>query len=857
MDGSLPILVPGGATASRGGDLGEMKMGWGITKANHWLLGSPGQRWIWYRLGVGAIALLSLGGLGMALGLRLPTDNVGNSDDRPYAPPPPALPRADDLRQGFQRGSRALVREVSLGGFRALTGVDQRSPLPLIEGATFTQTTAGVTFVLSDGTVVPPLSPGGYSALRQTVPADQRWVLDEKFYWFLMRNPALPLIAAGLERGDYRTLLNNGVFDSDRFYTGPFLGHVLWTAEQAQVPLAELLPLVEVHLLTLEYTYFQGLDGKSSGTVYSFDQHELDLTHLQYLMRALVMVPPLEPWAKLEAIARVEAPAVKTTHTGSDHTSTTLALGRLPLPTPTAAEDTPGAHALSIAHLAERQIHLFPAEVEAAAIAYKTRYQQQLAAEDQLLADLDALAQGSTAAVLTALEHYQGNRIWQVIGFTPSLDHRSVASMDTTSLLGIYATRHESLQPLTAAQSYPLARQNYLRFFQTNSPGLRPADLLLVLFTDQALNPRLWAHLGRSPALRPQIRPIQAQVRQIEAGYRALALEEALLFRRLQGHDLDINTKAFSLLTVAKAKRLGDLVHSQFQPADRWDRAYLQFSRSLLSYLRDMPSLDAQWGHRPTIKRYGLSNYVVPDLMALSADRSPTLAAVGALWFDLVSHGQIDRWDIATLAEIMATAHNLSINYPPSALPLLQRRWLPLVAAYQPQLSRIAGVDGANAPSVLHGQTLQDFRISTWPAARTPGPPRLNSIQPGVVQQLFPQIASDRISHLIHLLSTGSGEIALAPPLMLLGNPEFIPRPNGALDLAFDSNGERLVFPEISHHFEAVYVPAYLTRIALPREPGESYAAALNQVIGRSHALYGGYLPPNMMLPAPLQRLPD
>jgi hypothetical protein len=741
------------------------------------------------------------------------------------------------------------------GGFVALTGVEPRSPITLLEGATFTQDALGVTFVLSDGTVVPPISQPGYRALRRTVPADQRWVLDDKFFWFLQRNPALPLIAAGLERGEYRHLLQNGVFDSDRYYAGPFLGHVFWAADQANVPLAELMPLVEVHLLTLEYAYFQGLDTTPAGTVHSFNQQELSLTTLQYLMRALVMTP-LEPWAKLEAIERVEAPEVKVNHTGSDATSTTIALGRLPLPTPTAAEDTPGAHALSIAHLVEQGIHLFPADVESAAVAYKTRYQRQLAAEDQLLQMLRDLAQSSTGPVLQTLGHYQADRVWSAIGLTPSLDRHSVASMDTTSLLGIYAVRHESMQPLTAAQSYPLARQDYLKFFRTNAPALSEADLLLVLLSDQAFNPLLWAYLKRHQSTtREEITAIQAQVQQLEADYRALALQEALVFRQLQAHGLDISTEAFSLLSVATAKRLGDLVYAQFQPEDRYAPDYLRFSRGLIPYLRDMPSLDAQWGRGPTIKRYGLSNYVVPDLMALTPERSPTLSAIGELWFRLVSDNQLNRWDFNTLAQLMATAHNLAVNHPPSALPAQQISFLPLVAAYQPQLSRISGVDGANASSVLHGQTLQDFRLSGWPAGRTPGPTTLTSINPAVVQQIFPTVAGDRIPALIHHLSSGSGEITLAPSLLLLGNPEFLPRPDGALDLAFDFDHQRLIFPEVSRHFNALYAPAYMTRIALPREPGPNYAAAVNQVIGRSQALYGGYLPPDMILPEPLQRL--
>ncbi len=763
--------------------------------------------------------------------------------------------RLHDLRQGFRQGTQAFGQDVARGGFMALTGVEPRQPIARLEGATFSRSDdGGITFVLADGTVVPPLSRQGYEALRQTVPASQRWVLDDKLYWLLQRNPALPLIAAGLERGTYQTLLQNGVFDTDRFYLGPLMGYLFWAADQAQVPLAELMPLVEVHLLTLEFPYFQALDAQPSGTVHSFNQQELALTNQQYLLRSLVM-SPLEPWARLEAIKRVEAPNVKSAYTGSTSTSTTIALGRLPLPTPTAAEDTPGVHALSIAHLVHQGVSLFPSDVERAALGYESTYTQLRTQEARLSDLLDRLANQHEAEILGALENYRSDGVWTQIGLTPVLGPRSVAQMDTAHLLGIYATRHESLQPLAAAQSYPLARQDVIQFFQTNSPGLSDGDLLRVLFNDQAFNPALWRYLYRQlPTLRPQLAVIQAQVDRLEASYRAAAVQEAVVFRQLQAHQLDISTEAFSRLSVALARRLGDLVAAKFQPSDRTHPDYLRFSRGLLPYLRDMPSLDAQWGGT-AIKRYGLGNYVVPDLIALTPDQAPTLTAIHQLWFAMVSAGDLNRWDFATLAQVMGTGNTLSINLPPSALAPEQDDLLPLVARYRSPLKRATGVDGTNASSVIHGETLQDFRIPTWPAARTPGPARLDAINPAIVQQLFPALPPDRLPDLIWLLSSGSGEIALAPTLVLLARPEFTARPDGALDLWFDANGDRVVFPEVSRHFEAVYYPIYMTRIALPREPGPAYADALNQAIRRSHALYGGYMPSDMTLPTPLQGL--
>ncbi|MBD0269116.1 MAG: hypothetical protein ICV77_12585 [Cyanobacteria bacterium Co-bin8] len=47
-----------------------------------------------------------------------------------------------------------------------------------------------------------------------------------------------------------------------------------------------------------------------------------------------------------------------------------------------------------------------------------------------------------------------------------------------------------------------------------------------------------------------------------------------------------------------------------------------------------------------------------------------------------------------------------------------------------------------------------------------------------------------------------------------------------------------------------------MARINLPPYAGAAYAEALNQVIQRSHALYGGYTPRDMSLPEPLEVVP-
>ncbi|MGF1461046.1 MAG: hypothetical protein ACFBSG_18710 [Leptolyngbyaceae cyanobacterium] len=767
--------------------------------------------------------------------------------------------RLPDLWQGLRRGQAAFWAEFQQGGFAALTGVEQRRPIRLLEGATYTiGQDNGITFTLANGVVVPPISRQGYEAIRATLPPDEQTTLDDKLFWHLQRNPAIPLIASGLGRGEYEELISNKVFDTDTYYLKPFLGYLFWAAQKADVSLQELLPLVETHLITMEFPYLRETNlAQSSGVVHSFYKYEQELTNKQYLMRSL-LATPLEPWARLEAIAQVEASTTKQDYTDTGSTSTTISLGRLPLPTPTAAEDTPAVHALNITHLARQGIDLFPPDLVESALIYRQVYVQRLDLEETLRQQLAALAEDRGVPILTAINNYYDDGFWQAIGLGETLNQQSVNQMDTSRLLGIYATRLESITSHSAADSYPLARDHFVTFFQKNSAGLPESQLLTLLFCDQAFNPRFWRSLKRrQPELAPEINDIQNAIAQLEQGYLAAATQEAEVFRQLQGHQLDMTTEAFSLLSVAMAKRLSDLVYEEFQPGDRKHPDYLKFTQAIYPFLRDMPDLNMQWGSGQNIKRYGLDNYVVPNLMALEAAEAPTLAAMGDLWFKLVSNGDLARWDRDTFMRLLSTGFSLSSNQPPARLPPDQLNLLALADKYRPELKRVTGADGNSAPSVLHGLSHLDFRVEGWPETRAPLSPRSRRLDASILRELFPTLSSDDIDNLNWRLSDYSGEISFSLPMVLLLNPLFVQRADGAVDLLFELEDQQLTFPRISHHFESIYVPAYMTRVALPREPDAAYVSALNQMVRTSHAMYGGFTAMPMTLPSPLQSIPS
>ena len=765
--------------------------------------------------------------------------------------------RLPDLLQGLQQGKNAFLVEAQKGGFIALTGVQPRQPIWLLEGATYSiAEDNSITFTLADGTLVPPISRAGYEAIKNTLPAHQQAILDDKFFWHLQRNPAIPLIAAGLAKGEYREFISHQVFDTDAYYLKPFLGHLFWAAQKADVPLQAVLPLLETHLLTLEFPYLRETDlATRSGAVRSFYRYEQELTNKQYLLRSL-LATPVEPWARLEAIKQIEGSQVKQDYTDAESTSTTIAIGRLPLPTPTAAEDTPAVHALNIAEVAQQGIDLFPDDLEQAALEYRRRYKHKLAQEAALKLRLRDFAERHHSKILTSIDNYYSEDFWLNIGLTEDLSRKSVNQMDTSRLVGIFATRFEMLNRASAAESYPDARAHFIKFFQQNSPNLSETELLTVLLCDQVFNPWFWKSLPRrQPELALEVRALQKDIQALETQYTEAAAQEAEVFRLLQHHDLDITTEALSLLSVAMAKRLSGFVDATFQPGDRRNSDYLDFTRALYPFIRDMPDLNMMWGNGDDIKRFGLDNYVVPDLMALTAADSPTLAAMGALWYKMVSNNDLDRWDVNKFMKLLNTGYNLSSNHPPTKLPAEQVAMLPLVDRYRPELKRVTGADGSGAPTVLHGRLRLDFRIANWPRDRDPNPPRINRVDPAALQQIFPDLSPEDINNLIWKLSNHSGEISLSIPLILLTDPVFVGNQNGAIDLLFELDGEQMVFPEISRHFKSIYSPAYMARIALPQAPSQADIDALNQVIRQTHALYGGYTAQTMSLPAPLQSL--
>ncbi|NER78256.1 MAG: hypothetical protein F6K42_01510 [Leptolyngbya sp. SIO1D8] len=770
------------------------------------------------------------------------------------------------IAQAHTRSNSLLLKvakQINDQEFISVTGVYPRQPLSLLEEANFHNKENGTTFVMSDGTRVPPLSYETYQAVKQSLPSNQQAVLDEKLFWLLQRNPALPLIANGLQKGHYQKFIQGEQFNTDAYYKEVFFRQLFTVAKQADVELKILRPLVEIHLVTLDASYFEGLENEPEGVVKSFYQNEIDLTNKQYLLRSLIQ-SPLESIVRFLAVQYVED--VKADYTLTADTSTTITQGRLPLPTPTAAEDTPGAHAIAIAHLNQAEINLFPLDVGQAAMRYRNQFQINYELEQELINHVNQLTQDHAAEILKAIEGFTQNRFWRQIGITRNLGLKSVHQLDTSRMLGIYATRHEGLTPkLRAYQSYRKAVKDLTYLYRNNPLQFDDEERLQLFLSDQILNRHLWQILEkRLPKLRPELTQIQQTRSRLESAYQKAAGLEADFFKQLQIHDLDISTEAFVLLSVAMARRFTDLAEAELNPENPQDPNYLTFVQGMIPFQRDMPDMNVQWGDGREVKRYGLENYLVPDLMALHSRDAPMLRAIAHLYRKMEQAGDLEPWDFETLVKLISTACNLSVGKNPATLPAEQAVLLPLVVKYQSELKQITGADGMVGTSILHGLGAQDFRIASWPEGRQPNPAHNFEDIKATLAEMGPKLTDVKSTELTDILTRGSSELSLSLKLVLQHEPKFIAREDGRLDLTlkFKRGGLwrfciwdvcRVKLEGINYHFQTVFSPIYMSSIVLPKNANQQDAAALNQVIADSHAIYGGYTPAQLELPDSLR----
>lgn len=747
--------------------------------------------------------------------------------------------------------------------FNAITGVYPRQQLSLLEETAFYNDASGTTFTLSDNTQVPPLSYETYQKIRQTLPSHQQDVLDEKLFWLLQRNPVLPLIVNGLQEGEYLNFIQGNEFDTDTYYQEVFFSQLFSASQKAEVELKVLRPLVEIHLVTLSASYFEGLENESDGIVKSFNKNEIDLTNKQYLLRRLIN-SPMESIARILAINYVEK--VKSDYTLLPDTSTTIVQGRLPLPTPTAAEDTPGAHALAVAHLHHAEINLFPPKVERAAIEYSKQFQITDKFEKELIKQTNELTQVHTSEIFQAIKGFNTDRFWRRVGIRPYLGFESVHQLDTSRMLGIYATRHEGLMPeLKAHESYHKAVKDLIYFYRNNPLELENSKLLQLFLSDQALNNRLWKVLrNRLPEQNADFAKIQQTRSYLEANYRKTVALEAEFFKQLQIHNLDISTEAFTLLSVSMARRFADLAADMFKPEDPKDPDYLTFVQGIIPFQRDMPDMNMQWGDGQEVKRYGLENYLVPDLMVFDSQDAPMLKAIANLYAAMYEAGDLEQWDFKTLAKLISTACNLSVGKNPDILRDEQLFLLPWVEKYRSELKQITGADGMVGTSILHGLGAQDFRIKSWPEERQTNPAQNFEYIESVITQIGPELTETEIQQLAHILTRGSSEPSLSLKLILQHEPKFIAHEDGSLDLTLKLKRGglwrfciwdfcKVTLNGINQHFTTVFSPIYMSSIGLPQHATQQDAAALNQVMTYSYGVYGGYTPRQLKLPTSLE----
>lgn len=611
--------------------------------------------------------------------------------------------------------------------FRNLTGVYPRQTVQTV--GTHTE----FTFTIDGQTYTPP-SLETLQRIGQLHPA-----FDEKWQWRLLENPALPL------------MVKEQTTDADSFYYA-LSQQLLENSQKASVSPYLTVRLAEVHLGTLQ----NGFWNSETQELRDFNENEITLTDKQQLIQTLAVDTLLEPVARLFLLEYTQRFSSSYADTGK--VSTTITQGRLPLPTPIAAEDTPGVHALSVLAAPE----LFPEPLVRAAQEYADQYRHYLKRTSQIQSDL---------------------LVSQPIDFEAySFKDITYQQMFTGSQVGLIATRLEGYDLNQSwRESFEKAKDLYRWYYQTNPAGLSQAELT----RQHRLN----------TAEPPNLRPV------IDA--------EKAFFLQVQAADMDISMSSFTTFTPALAKRLDNLLVQRFRPDDPDSREWQLFAAAIMPALRDMPDLEIQ---AQGLNEWG-ANYVVPDLMALTPEQSPTITHLAALYETLNAGGIIQDWDYITLFEIVSTAITLGSGWDPALIHPDHQKHIPVVQENWVLFRRLLGSSGSIAVNWMHGQSGLDFRNPKWPEARKP-----QAIE-----------VPDK------LLYDNATVPSLNAKLLLTQRPKFIER-GGDIHL-INHQGEELI---TNLRGQKLYDPIRMTYLVVEdRTTVEQLNARLNESI----AIYLGALP--------------
>jgi hypothetical protein len=767
----------------------------------------------------------------------------------------------------------ALEDSGMVGSPSTRTGVYRRQPLPLLEGATFVDTNhqeipqfdmpdgsslkgAGVVYVLSDGTIVPPMTVEGYERLRQLFPSEPQ-AFDEKLMWLLKESPFLPIVADGLETGTLSQYVKkvNGkrVFQTDDFLEKVLFADLRNAAEAAHLTFLDNRGLLIVHLKTMQFGFFAGLWGTPSGTLGSFNEGELKLTDDQYLYRSLLTkLPWAEGLLKAYALSRAE-----------ERNLPARDLGRGPLPTPTAAEEAPSVHAVNVSWLErEHGVRLFPEAVQGAAHSFRDTADAVTALEDEIAELIKVLGEGHGSELVTSLNNFDRDSVWKDLGFpkrgnlgwapwiAKGTGPEQALRFDPSTPLGRLAMWREiHSQDQTLSELYTSAWDDQRILFSdlAQADVIDQNELFVSFATEQIDNRAFWEFLVKNnPSLSPQLESIIAKTAILEAKYREASLQETEFFLQLQEHGLDMTSQALAGLTVAMARKHVDFLGLADGRNSFPGVSGSKFPSYYAALYRDVHPMSEYDG------RFGFDPVTNPGLAASDREHSTMFSYLADLHHDLVMAGQLEPYDTTTFTEIILVGNLVKSGVEPARLPDYLKQFYPIVLQHYAHLNQLSGIEGEDGsgphnppfawlPASLNGRWSGYFsevkENGTFP------------ISAPVIESNSGKLQEKDTEEILRLLFNNNSQITFSGKACALLHPELILSENGTLDLKVRWKGEKAFLRDITSHSSSLFFPIYMREVPLPRYPTPQETTSLQEAVLKSRWAAVGHLPPSSELP--------
>ena len=623
-------------------------------------------------------------------------------------------------------GSAALVLAGGLGreflfeqAIRLSTrGLPVRDKITLIEGATYRFGQHGTWFILSDGTIIPPLSYEAFVRGQAQFPTAIAPGMDEKFFWLLQGSPYVTAIAADLEQGKLTEYLDGNTFNTDRFFVEYFVPIYVESSWAAGLDPSEALWMLDHALMTLQDPLLRNADAtpiiQGAGEVGSFWDREQELAIKQLALRRFIAQPGIiGNWTRYGLLTHLRYRRRNASIHRRRLASIPEVMAKLPNVT-YGAEEGAIAHALGIVQFDTAGVYSAQLTQIARQVVDNERAKQAL--RSQILTQIGTLSVADDRALGNVLAHFS-RADWDALGWGYYLFPAEAAQLNGSNTLSILMSRREKAG-FDITTAYPHERQRLLKLLLRDPSTAAYDRIVFAVLKDHAFTPKFWPRLTRLvPDYAEEFATIETGVEQ----YRQIAHQGAELQEQLyavmvnEGHDIGVSATVKH--AVGFQAHLADLIDAAFLPADPSDPQYQAFRRTIAIYLREAPDISVYAGTQAALRLYGEEHLNVPELIATEVDAAPRLRIFARLYQAALASGMVSTWDVEGLQQILVFGALVAAGVEPTELP----ETIPAIAfpsdQFRQDLLFLVGPEGITVEGTRLGIQAHDYRVSFQPFA--------------------------------------------------------------------------------------------------------------------------------------------